>query len=78
MEAGNKVLWSQQVKMQQQAHLLILRTALYTLHHSPLVPSKHVLQVAVPDWLSASPVSLAGFSLALLQKLPPWSQELKQ
>ena len=42
--------------MLQQAHLLILKEHL---HPHPLVPSKHVLQEAVPNWLSfsASPIS---------------------
>lgn len=56
-------LW-EQVRMWQQAHLLILGRCTFYLLPSlvPLVPSKHVLQLAVSDWLSLSASPISGLS----------------
>lgn len=59
-EAQNQQLrLPEQVRMQQQAPLLILGNTLYTLLPHPIGPEQACPPMAVPDWLSlsASPIS---------------------
>lgn len=53
-----------QVRMGQQT-CLFSGSALYALPHVPLSPSKHVLQVTVPHWLSLSVSPISRLSVRL-------------